>query len=339
MITAKDVAAELGIAVSTVGRAMADDPRISDDTKARVRKVADRMGYVGNTPARIMRGASSKLIGLMIPDVSNDFYASVAQSLSEVMDARGYRLVLLLTRDDRIVEERQVAEMVGARAAGVIIVPTARPTKRTRTLLGGLNTVQFLRRVPELGQAWIGIDDESAIASAATYLTHCGHRRIAYLGGSEALSTGGLRVRGYRGALAAAGVPAENAIECLGELSADFGAAATRSLLMLKPRPTAVITGSVHIMLGLIRELDRQQIAVPDEMSVIGFGEAPWFEWWRGGISAIRLPVQDLAQSCGLWFINALEAKVDSVNDRIAKTSYSIMSGCELVLRNSIRNV
>lgn len=334
MVTAKDIANELGIAVSTVGRAMADDPRISARTKAKVRKVADRLGYVGNMPARIMRGESSRLMGLMIPDVSNDFYASVAQSLSEVMDERGYRLVLLLTRDDPAIEERQVAEIVGARAAGVIIVPTARPTQRTRSLLLSLRSVQFLRRVPGLGSTWIGIDDERAIASAAAYFIERGHRRIAYLGGREDMSTGTLRARGFRRALAHAGIAADDAPEYLGDLSDAFGQDATRSLLQLAQWPTAVVTGSVHIMLGMIRELDRQQVRVPDDISVMGFGEAQWFEWWRGGISALRLPVRNLAHSCGLWIAGEIQSPDETTAD-----GYSIMWPCKIIERNSIRSI
>lgn len=88
--------------------------------------MADRLGYVGSNPARIIRGASSKLVGLMIPDVANDFYGSVAQALSTCMDREGHNLVLALTEDDSEREARQIRELVGAHAAGIILVPTAR---------------------------------------------------------------------------------------------------------------------------------------------------------------------------------------------------------------------
>jgi len=114
MITAKDIAQQIGVSISTVGRAMADDPRISAETKAMVRRAAEKAGYAGNMPARVMRGGRSNLIGLIIPDVRNDFYAAIAQALSEICDSEGSRLVLSISGDDRDTEARQIRELVGA---------------------------------------------------------------------------------------------------------------------------------------------------------------------------------------------------------------------------------
>jgi DNA-binding LacI/PurR family transcriptional regulator len=332
MATARDVANELGVALSTVGRALADDPRISAATKARVRAAAERIGYVGNTPARIMRGGSSKLIGLMIPDVANEFYASIAQSLSECMDSRGYRLVLMLTGDDRLTETRQIREMVSARAAGLILVPTASPTSETRALLGTLRFVQFLRRVPLLGGAWFGIDDENAIAAATFHLIGMGHRRIGYIGGKQSLSTGAARLKGFRAACAAAGLPATHALEVVGEPTIDVGERGLRTLLAAAVPPTALVTASVHITLGVITEMERQGLAVPDRLSLVGFGDPPWFGWWRGGITAVRAPIRELARSCASWLLDSLEAPTPA-----PRTDYAVSCASALVIRRSVR--
>lgn len=332
MITAKDVAERLGIAVSTVGRAMADDPRISAATKARVREVADQLGYVGSNPARIMRGASSKLIGLMIPDVANDFYGSVAQALSTCLDREGYGLVLALTEDDSEREARQIRELVGARAAGVILVPTARPKPEARALLARVPHIQLLRRRPDLGEVWFGVDDASAIRSATGHLLAVGHRRIAYIGGDDRLSTGAARASGYRDALAEAAVPFDRRLERLGPPSAaEFGEEAAKELLSLTSPPTAIVTGSVHVTLGLIRFVEHAGIETPQRLSVVGFGEAPWFSWWRGGLTAIQPPVRELATSCGLWLLEKLRAW-----DGRPLGSYSTVADSQLCLRKSV---
>lgn len=306
MITARDVAAELGIAVSTVGRAMADDPRISEATKAKVRKVADRLGYVGNNPARVMRGGSSKLIGLMIPDVANDFYGAVAQTLSTCVDRQGYGLVLCLTEDDREREARQIRELVGARAAGIILVPTARPRREAKAMLDTVAHVQFLRQVPNLGNVWFGIDDAPAIQAATEHLISHGHTRIGYIGGTAQLSTGAARANGYQAALAQAGIAFDAALQHLDEPTASVGEAAAAKMLASANPPTAILTGSVHITLGVIQFLEHAGIDTPGQLSLIGFGEAPWFEWWRGGLTTVRPPVKDLATSCGLWLLENL---------------------------------
>lgn len=332
MITARDIATQLGIAVSTVGRALADDPRISDGTKAKVRKVADRLGYVGNNPARIMRGGSSNLIGLMIPDVANDFYSTVAQTLSTCMERQGYGLVLCLTEDDRDRELRQIRELAGARAAGIILIPTVQPRREAKAMLSSIPHVQFLRQVPSLGNVWFGIDDQSAMQAATEHLMSHGHSRIGYIGATAQMSTGAARAAGYRAALGQAGVDHDVALEHLGDPTSDFAESAIAQMLASAAPPTAILAGSVHITLGIIRYLEREAIDTPAALSLVGFGDAPWFEWWRGGLTTVRPPVRELATSCGLWVL-------DRVRNSAAATfgPYAWATNSVLVSRQSVR--
>ena len=133
MVTIKDIAQRLGIAPSTVGRALAGNPRISRDTSERVRAAADRLGYVAHSPAQVMRGATSTLLGLAIPDIQNDFYSTVAKAMSESYGAAGFQLVLALTDDDPDTELRQIRGLLSARAAGVVVVPCANPSAGWRS--------------------------------------------------------------------------------------------------------------------------------------------------------------------------------------------------------------
>jgi DNA-binding LacI/PurR family transcriptional regulator len=335
MITARDIATTLGVSVSTIGRAMADDPRISAKTKARVRNAAELAGYVGCMPARVMRGGASNLIGLVLPDVRNDFYAEIAQALSETCDGGGHRLVLAITGDDREVEARHIRELVAARASGIIIVPTASPRRESVRMLQNLAHVQLLRRLPSLGNVWFGIDDESALFEATKQLIDLGHRRIAYIGGPTALSTGESRLRGFRQAFDGAGIPGNQSIELLGPTSSIFGASAFEQLLQVRRPPTAVVTGSVHITIGLIEVAEKRNIAIPDRMSVIGFGDPAWFEWWRGGLTTIRPPVQELATTCGLWFLNRLRSKIASEEWAV----HSAVANSRLVIRATAKRL
>lgn len=307
MVTAKQVAEQLGIAVSTVGRAMSDDPRVSAETKARVRKAAEQLGYVGNTAARVMRGGSSKLIGLLLPDVTNDFYATIAQALSECCDAEGYRLILSIHDDDREVEFRHIKELVAARVAGVIAVPTHSPRRESINLMLSLPHAQLLRSLAALTPMCFGIDDELALMKATTHLLKLGHRRIAYIGGSELLSTGAARVTGFRRAFTELNVDRDQAIEKLGQPSRTFGAQAMVELLRAKQKPSAIVMGSIHATMGVLEVLSEKRIEVPGELSLIGFGDPSWFAWWGAGVTTVRPPMQELATTCGLWFLHHLK--------------------------------
>jgi len=126
MITIKDIAKKLDLSASTVGRALADHPRISAATKRRVRAMAGKLGYVADTPARMMRGGSSHLIGLLVPDIRSTFYSMVAHVLSKCFEREGFHLAPSITEDDRDIEMQQVRELISARVAGIVIVPSAR---------------------------------------------------------------------------------------------------------------------------------------------------------------------------------------------------------------------
>jgi DNA-binding LacI/PurR family transcriptional regulator len=307
MTTAKDVAASLGVSVSTVGRALSDDPRISAVTKARVVQAAEAMGYVANRAARMMRGASSDIVGVVVPDISNGFYATIAHALSETLARNQYQLMLGETADDPAAELRQVRGFVAAQAAGAIIVPTGRPAPDTVRFLRALPHVQLLRNAAPLSPQWFGIDDERSLRLATEHLTALGHRRIAFIGGTADLPTGAARQRGHRDALAAAGVPVDPGLLELGPPSSiQHGRHAVGRLLDRADPPTAIVTGSVQATRGVLEALLEGCTDVPGEVSVVGFGDESGWSWWGPGLTTISLPVEQLATSCALWLLDRL---------------------------------
>ena len=133
MVTIKHIAQHLGVAASTVARALSQDTRISAATRARVAQAAQELGYVAHSAARQMRSQRSHLVGLVIPDVLNAFYSTAAQAISQSFDEAGYQLVLCISEDRPEVEMRQVRSLAEARVDGIVWVPTARPLAQTIT--------------------------------------------------------------------------------------------------------------------------------------------------------------------------------------------------------------
>jgi DNA-binding LacI/PurR family transcriptional regulator len=330
MVTTRDIAQRLQLSVSTVGRALADDERISEQTKLRVREAAAEMGYVGNRAARMMRGASSNIVGLVIPDIRNSFYVTVAHELSTIMEAHGFQLVLAETNDDRVIELRHLREFSASRVAGVLIVPSARPHPESVRLLQDLPHVQLLRRHPSLGSRWFGLDDHRALRDATAHLIDLGHTRIGYVGGSAELATGEQRLEGYRAALREHGVPPRPTLVELGPPSSvQHGREAISRLLKRAPAPTGLVLGSVQHTIGVLDALHKLGVKVPKELSVVGFGDEVGMSWWGPGLTTIGLPIKDMAASCGLWFISRLNSR--SGND----DTYASVSLGSLVQRGS----
>jgi LacI family transcriptional regulator, repressor for deo operon, udp, cdd, tsx, nupC, and nupG len=304
MITIRHIAERLELSASTVGRALADHPRISRATKERVRSTADELGYIANAAARVMRGGSSRLIGLLVPDIRSTFYSMTAQALSKCFERDGYHLALSITDDDPDAEFQQVRELLSAQVAGVVTVPCAVPRRETVELVRRVPHVQLLRRVPSLGD-WFGMDDERAMRDAANHLIGLGHRRIAYVG-DVIFPTGRARYDGFRRAHAEAKRKIDKSMLELGSPDTQFGAAAVARLLARRPAPTAIVTSSVLVTLGAADQLAASGVDVPGAVSFFGFGDGPWQKWWGPGLTTLRLPAEELATGCGLWLLHRL---------------------------------
>lgn len=332
MVTIKDIAARLQVSPSTVGRALADDPRISAATKKKVSEVANEMGYVANLAARMMRGVSSNLVGLVLPDIRNSFYSTIAHALSKCVQGAGFQLTLSETGDDRMVELQHIRELASANVAGIIIVPTAKPHREAIRLLKMSPHVQLIRRQAAIGDQFFGIDDTKALYEATDHLVQLGHRRIAYIGGPDDLPTGAARLQGYQKALDALsrnGRAGPEHVRLGSPGSVEFGREAMRALLSLANAPTAVVAGSVRITQGILEELMSRRISVPDQLSVVGFGDEVGFSWWGPGLTTIGLPVHDLATACGLWFVHQIR------QNESARAPYSSIATSTLIVRGS----
>jgi LacI family transcriptional regulator len=330
MVTIKDIAARLDVSASTVGRALADDPRISVSMKQKVQEVANEIGYVANRAARMMRGVSSNLVGLIVPDIRNTFYSTIAHALSNCLEQHGFQLTLSETDDDRAAELRHVRELVSANVAGMILVPSARPLPETVRLLKSMPHIQLLREQASLGKQWFGMDDEKALVLAVEHLLQLGHRRIAYVGPSTELPTGASRLEGYRAVLRA-GKAWDGALEMCGAPSVAVGADGLRRLLSLAKPPTAIVVGGVQHTHGVVDECITLGIRVPDDLSVVGFGDEAGFRWWGAGLTTISPPVSELATACGLWFLHQLKQRP------AAMPSYRSVSSPTLIVRGSTR--
>lgn len=333
MVTIKDIAYRLNISPSTVARALADHPHTSDATKVKVRSTAEDLGYVAHAAARMMRGQSSKLIGLIIPDVQNDFYATVAKALADTCNAAGFQLVLAITEDDPATENGHIRELASARAAGIVIVPSGSPRRDTIKLLKRLPVVQLIRNNPALGADWFGIDDASAIHEATKHLIDLGHRRLGYIGGHQELSTGAARLAGLKRALTEADIDPDSIAIATGPPRAAF-AKETFIRMIRDFGPTGVVSGGSRVTFGLLEGVDELGLSVPGDLSIVGFGDSPWSRWWGDGLTTIGLPIRDIAHASGALLLRRIRETSNSDDNQSSRPSLAMLSSF-LVHRHS----
>jgi LacI family transcriptional regulator len=332
-VTILDIAKCLDISHTTVSRAIAGHEHISEETKRRVKQAVRQMGYVPNASARTMRGQRSSVIGLIIPDVQNDFYATVAKIVADNLAAHAMQLMLSVTEDDPDRELRELRALLEARPAGVIIVPTASPKPQMIAMLRELKSVQLVRTHAKITTNAVLIDDRAGTYAAARHLLTCGHRRIAYIGGTTELSTGRERLTGFQAALADAKITGSNI--ALGPPRPDFARTSISMTMAMAPssRPTALVLGSAELTLGALQGLRAANIDWPRDISLVGYHDPAWFELVGSGITTVRLPVQDVAQTATRVLLNELNS--ERANGGHAKEHATIRLNPSLMLRGS----
>lgn len=305
--TLKDIAEQLGIAHTTVSRALGDHPRISAATKAQVQAMARRMGYVANAGARAMRVGEDRLVGLVVPDMRNEFYSGASTALGHQCTQAGYRMMFGISEDDPAVEELQVRTLRESRCSVVLFTPSFAPTAQTKHWLAQMPVVQLLRFDPALGRRSVTVDDQDGLFRATRHLLDLGHTDIAYIGGPLTISTGRHRLEGYEQALRQRGLRSQAALRRLGPPQTEFGDEALVSLLESGQRFTAVTVASVRQMLGVLRAVRRRGIVVPKDLSLVCYGDAEWFEFADPPITAVSLPVDDMVRQAAETLFSLLK--------------------------------
>lgn len=295
--TLKDIAVALQLSHPTVSRALAGHAGISEDTKARVRQMAEQLGYVANSNARMLRRGQGHVVGLLLPDITNEFYAAVAQRLADDCGERGQQLLLSISAGHAEREHALVRALLEARPSGMVVSLAGKPRPATVAGLSGTTCVQFMHVHPEIKGPAVTVEDSSGARLAFEHLLKLGHRRIAFVGPTPTLGIGEARLRGVSQALQAARVELDHDLVRLGPSSAEFGFEAVESLLSLRKPPTALYLSTAPLSLGGARSLGTRQVRLPQDLSVVVAGSSSWYDAWPGGLTSITLPLEDLTDA------------------------------------------
>ncbi|WP_395737718.1 LacI family DNA-binding transcriptional regulator [Prosthecobacter sp.] len=313
----KSLAQHLGISASTVSRVMAgrgDEFRIAKETQKHILDEAAAMGVRPDELARSLRLQSTRTLGLVIPDISNPFFATLARAVERRARAQGYTVLLADSQETAEVEAECIRTLLDRRIDGLILAPVGGDSAHLQPLIASkLPLTQVDRVFTALKTAAVVADNFSAAREAVARLAKLGHRRIACLQGREDSSVIAERVRGYRAGLSEAGLRFEPKLLAGGEHSQVIAREHTLHLLGLRPRPTAVLALSNQLALGALEAVRELGLAIPDDLSLIAFDEQPWAALLSPPLTTLAQPVEDM----GTMAVDSLCAQIK----RGAKTS------------------
>jgi LacI family transcriptional regulator len=284
---------------------------VSAETRQRVDEAVGALGYQPNWLARGLRGKPSRLIGLIIPDISNSYYIAIAQAVSSALRAHNYEMILCVNEEDagidlhylQILQQKRVDGILYTHPAGGGNGPYLRQLAQ-----GGLPIVELNRqREKNLLDAALANNYQGAYMMTE-YLIRRGHQRIGLILGETSLITGRERLAGYRNALQDAGIPIELCLVRTGSFTRRHGEMATRELIGLPLPPTVIFAGSNRILMGVLSVLAERHLSVPEEMSVVAFDDSEWLSIWRPPITCVDVAVDEMAQLAADLLLKRIEA-------------------------------
>ncbi|KAB8157885.1 LacI family DNA-binding transcriptional regulator [Streptomyces sp. 3MP-14] len=257
--TLRDVAQRAGVSAMTVTRVLREDSRVSAATRERVLASVAELGYRPNTVARSLRlGRGSGLVGLVVTNLANPFYSRLALGVDSVVGPHGLKTVIGNTRQSVEHERDLVADLVGRRVDGIVVVPAGGDQRHlAQAAAQGVPVVCASRPPVGFPADHVLVDDHGGARDATERLLALGHRRIGFLGPPASVHTSVERLRGYRETLAAAGVAADERYVRQGPVDVAAAEAAAGELLALAEPPTALFCSNNRNTIGAFRAVSR----------------------------------------------------------------------------------
>jgi len=331
-ITIKDVARRAGVGQATAARALGPYGRVSARTRERVLTAADALGYHPNGLARSMVIGTTNTLGLVLADIENLFFARVARAIADVARRQGYTLLLANSDEDLALEQEAVRVLVEKRVDGLIVVPASSTDGSHLTPLIAQHRPLVLidRSIEGIEADTIMVDNLAAAQDAVGRLTALGHRRIGMITSSTTLATTAARIAGYRLALSEAGVATPDHWFRVADDTAASAQAATAALLALPEpeRPTALFATDSILTAGAFAAMQAAGLAIPDEISLIGFDDVEWMSMVRPTVTVVNQPVYELGKRAAERLIARISGD-DSLPRRIwLETELIIRQSC-----------
>jgi LacI family transcriptional regulator len=269
--TIRRVAEVAGVSLGTVSRVLNGKGNVSPEIQAKVNRVIQDLGYKPNLAAQSMRSQVSRTVACVIRDISIPGFAQFVRAADEVLTNAGYTLILS-NSEARIDRERELISIVAARRADALLIAQSSETdeefgRQLQEL--GIPVVLIDRERPEWADA-VMLDHRAGTRQVTEKLLHLGHRRIALLTGQPTLYPARERIIGYEQAFAAAGLPVDQQLVRTGSFEAKFGFEQTSMLLYPANRPTAIISGGIDMLPGIIRAVRARGLSIPHDVSIVG---------------------------------------------------------------------
>ncbi len=319
--TVADIARKAGVSIMTVSRVLNQKGDVSPATRRRVQEIINRQHYRPSGIARSLVTRHSGTIGLVIPDVSNPFFADVALGAEHVACAEGYNIYLCNTEEDPQRELTVVYSLEEKRVDGVVLFSRLGPRQLASVVEHHPAVVLINRQVPNSSKASaigaVRLDDVLGGRLVTRHLLERGHRAIGFLAGPPSSHSGLNRAKGYRGSLAEAGVAANPAWEYPCAPTVEGGQAAARDLLLSKPELTALFCFNDLVAVGALHACAELGRKVPRDLSIVGYDDIPLAALVTPPLTTCRAPRYELGAEAVRMLLNRIRGSAEAYKKEV----------------------
>jgi LacI family transcriptional regulator len=329
MITIADVAKRAGVSKMTVSRVINDSGYISQDTRERVEAAILELGYVPNALARGLRFKQTRTIGLIVTDITNPFFTTIARGVEDVANEHGFSVFFCNTDESADEEAQYVNVMTQKQVDGLLLVPTE-GTAESITFLNshGVPFVLLDRRVPDMQVDVVRSDSVQGAYDLTRHLLDLGHEKIAALGGSVKITSSVDRIEGYRQAMHEAGLDDEARRVYFTSFTIEGGYKAAQQAFSEPQRPTALFAANNFVAIGAFRALREIGLTVPEDMSLVAFDELPVSIVFDPFMTIVKQPAYDMGR-------RATELLFQRLNDEGPDEPQDIILPAQIHIRKS----
>ena len=288
-ITSAEVAQRAGVSQSAVSRVFTPGASASKKTVEKVRKAAAELGYRPNVLARAMVSGKSRIIGLVMAYLENQFYPEALEKLSNALQQRGYHILIFMAGNTAENIDAVVDEILDYQVDGIVAASVAMSSELSkRCQSAGIPVVLFNRSQDDDALSSVTSDNLAGGRRVAEFLLAAGHNKISYIAGWEGASTQRDREAGFVGALAAAGKTLHS--REVGDFKMDIAAEATRRMFAEDP-PDAVFVANDHMAMAVMDTLRFELgLSIPGDVSVVGYDDVPTAAWPAYNLTTVRQP-------------------------------------------------
>jgi DNA-binding LacI/PurR family transcriptional regulator len=308
--TIYDIAKKLDITAATVSRALNNNPKISESTRKLVLETAAKMNYKQNRLAQSLRSGKSNNVGVIVPRIDSNFFASVIRGIEEELHPQGYHVIICQTHEDEKREIENITTLLNAQVDGILMSISNVSKENDHVIKNVVDKnvplIFFDRKKKMDGVSSVTINDFEGGYLATKNLIEQGCTRIAHLTGDQSLEIFENRNNGFKKALSDNGLVLNENYVFQTKSNVDAGRQAVERLLSLNPPPDGIFSSSDFAALGAIQELRERGVKIPEEFCVFGFGNEPFTRFMELSISSVDQSPLEMGKMAAKVFLEQI---------------------------------